>query len=276
MIICSFRDGAHSASSHNPNYWNDVAKTWQHTSQQKVLRSISDVLNNRLFGAWLPTEKVQRLLKTDLFDESLTDGLYPLLSQHTENVVGIDISVDTVTAAKQRHQQLKAIPADVRHMPFASESFDIIISNSTLDHFETSEDIIAGLLELKRVLKKDGQLLITLDNHTNPLIFIRNALPYTLLSRLGLVPYYTGVTFGACRLKRALEELDFTVKEVTSFWHFPRFLLVTMMSIVDRYFSDTFKQRLINAVLSFEFLSKWPTKYVTGQFVAARAIKGHQ
>src|SRR5210317_1205759 len=83
----------------NPTrYWDDVADTWQHTNRQKVLRSISDILNTRLLDTWLPTEKVQYLLKTDLFDESLTDGLLPLLSRHAERITGIDISSDIVTA----------------------------------------------------------------------------------------------------------------------------------------------------------------------------------
>ena len=259
--------------SQSPNYWNDIAKTWQQTKQQKLLRSVSDILNNRLFDAWLPAEKVPSLLKTDLFDESLTDGLYPLLSRYADRITGIDVSNNIVTAAKQRHPQLDTVKTDVRHLPFTSESFDIIVSNSTLDHFETSDDIIASITELKRVLRKDGQLMITLDNYTNPTIFLRNTLPYNALNHLGIVPYYVGKTFGVRRLRRVLEELEFTVLEITSFWHFPRILLVMMANAIDRFHSNPQKQRLINGVLAFEYLSQLPTKYLTGQFIAAKAVK---
>lgn len=257
---------------HNTEYWNEIAYTWQHTKQQKLLRSISDMLNIRLFDAWLPTEKVSSLLKTDLFDESLTDGLYPLLSQHTERIVGIDISANIVTIAKQRHQQLEAVKADVRHLPFASETFNIIISNSTLDHFKTSREIVTSLKELNRVLRKDGQLLITLDNYTNPVIFLRNALPFNLLNRLGILPYYVGATFGARRLKQTLEALEFSVVDVKTIWHCPRILLAAIAKILD-HMLDKSKHSFLNTVVEFESLSKLPTKYLTGHFIAAKAIK---
>lgn len=257
----------------NANYWNEIANTWQHTNQQKLLRLISDTLNDRLFDNWLAPKKVNRLLKTDLFDESLTDGLYPLLSKRAKSVVGIDISAATINAAKQHHKQLQAVIADVRHLPYASGTFDIIVSNSTLDHFQTSAEIITSLKELKRVLRKDGQLLITLDNITNPIIALRHILPFKLLNRLGIVPYYVGATFGARRLKSTLEELNFSVLEVTTFWHFPRIFLVPIATVVDKYFSDKFRRKFLNMILAFEYLSKLPTKYITGQFVAAKAIK---
>lgn len=261
------------ATDQSSDYWNTVSRTYQQTDQQKLLRCISDLINISLFTTWLPSEKAQSLLKTDLFDESLTDGLYPLLSHHAERVVGIDITSDFVAAARQRHPQMETVNTDVCNLPFPSETFDIIVSNSTLDHFETSKDIIAGLQELKRVLKKQGQLLITLDNYTNPLVFLRNALPFNLLNRLGIVPYYVGATFSARHLRRVLEEMDFTVVATTSCWHFPRIFLAAIALILTSFSSDKQKQRVLRAVLSFEHLSKLPTKYITGQFIAVKAIK---
>ena len=199
--------------------------------------------------------------------------LYPLLSKRANSVVGIDISFATVNGVKQDHTGLQTVVADVRCLPYISGTFDIIVSNSTLDHFETSAEIIASLKEFKRVLREDGQLFITLDNPTNPIIFLRRILPIKLLNRLGIVPYYVGVTFGARRLKQTLEELGFSVLEVTTFWHFPRIVVVAVALIVGRCFSDKFKQKFLKVILSFESLSKYPTKYLTGQFVAARAVK---
>src|SRR5574341_1753589 len=105
-------------------------------------------------------------------------------------VFGIDLSLLTVRAAKLRHHGLKATGADVRHLPFADGVFDVIVSNSTLDHFESSDEIISSLQELHRVLRTGGQLLLTLDNLANPLISLRNVLPFGLLNRLNIVPYY--------------------------------------------------------------------------------------
>src|SRR4029434_1314077 len=58
---------------------------------------------------------------------------------------------------------------------FADEAFDVIVSNSTLDHFGSWAELGASLHELHRVLKTRGLLIITLDNRANPIVALRNA-----------------------------------------------------------------------------------------------------
>lgn len=255
------------------NYWDEVADTWEQSSQQNLLRLVSDQLNNQLFRQWLPQKKVNYILKTDLFDESLSNGLKPLLSEYTHSFIGVDLSLQTIHKVKDKHRQLNAIVADVRHLPFKSGAIDLIVSNSTLDHFKTRLEIVNSLKELNRVLKNKSQLLITLDNMANPCIFIRNILPYQLLNRLGIVPYFIGKSYSPFRLKRALKELNFSVVEITAFWHFPRIFLNVLAAFVAKYFSGRLNKFFLDKILIFEYLSKLSTKYFTGQFVAARAIK---
>ncbi len=258
----------------NTKYWDEVAKTWQYTIRQRVLRSISDMLNNRLLDRWLPKRRVDCLLKTDLFDESLTEGASSLLATRAKKAVGIDNSVAVLNSAKRNnHNKLHMTAADVRHLPFATGTFDIIVSNSTLDHFERSEDIIFSLKELNRVLRQNGQLLITLDNPLNPFVALRSVFPFSLLNHLGIVPYYVGATLGAHRLRRTLEELGFSVMEVTTLWHFPRIIVADLANIVDKLLSGKLTPKFLKVILAFEYLSKLPTKYFTGHFVAARGIK---
>lgn len=52
---------------------------------------------------------------------------------------------------------------DVRMMPFATESYDIVFSSHTLEHF-AREEIDAVLDEWVRVLKPDGELRLVLPN----------------------------------------------------------------------------------------------------------------
>jgi ubiquinone/menaquinone biosynthesis C-methylase UbiE len=255
-------------------HWNKIAVNWHQTDQHKLLRSFSDLLNLSLFDGWLPSpKKAERLLKTDLFDESLTEGLCPFLSKRAHHVICMDLSVSTVTAAKQRHPHLLVIVADVRHLPFAPGTFEVVVSNSTLDHFKTSADIIASLKGLNSVMRNGAQLLVTLDNKTNPIIYLRNMLPYKLLHKLGFLPYYVGATFSAHGLKKVLQELNFSVIATTAFWHFPRIIMAVMALLIHRFGSEKSRQRLFKIILSVENLSKLPTRYITGQFVAARAIK---
>ena len=84
---------------------------------------------------------------------------------------------------------------------------------STLDHFRSHSEIVTSLRELLRVLRPGGQLLLTLDNPANPLVGLRNALPFGLLHRLRIVPYYVGATCGPRGLRRLLPQVGFEVLE---------------------------------------------------------------
>lgn len=213
------------------------------------------------------------MLKTDVFEESLGEGLYANLTSHANYVVGIDLSAVTAHAAKKRHAGLLAIGADVVCQPFADRTFDVIISISTIDHFESKDSIIAGLYELYRLLKVGGQLIITLDNVANPIIAIRNILPCNLLSRLNLVPYYVGASLKKDELQQYLELVGFEVAEINSIMHFPRILAMAMAAITQNPSRRRLQKHLLNFLLNFERISVWPTRFLTGYFIAANAIK---
>ncbi len=51
--------------------------------------------------------------------------------------------------------------ADIFHLPFKSKSFDIIYALDMLEHLENVE---LALIEIKRVLKKDGLLIVSIPN----------------------------------------------------------------------------------------------------------------
>jgi SAM-dependent methyltransferase len=175
-------------------YWNTIAEIWQEAYSQALWRMHSDAVNSMLLAEWWPKGSVERVLKTDLFDEALGDGLYPPLMLRANSIIGMDISTVTAQAAVTYHHDLHAVGADARCLPFIDDAFDVIISNSTLDHFGSSAELGTSLHELHRVLKTHGLLIITLDNRANPIVALRNAVPFPLLNRLGIVPYYVGAT----------------------------------------------------------------------------------
>ena len=148
-------------------YWDTVTEAWQEAHPQRLWRDHNDAVNVALFRRWLAKDRVKRLLKTDLFDEAFSEGLYPLLASRAQCLFGVDISPPLVQAAWSRHPDLSATCADVRRLPFAYGMFDVIVSNSTLDHFETWDDLVTTLHELCRVLRQGGELLLTLDNPSN-------------------------------------------------------------------------------------------------------------
>jgi SAM-dependent methyltransferase len=253
-------------------YWDTVAETWQSVQPQTLWRVHSDAVNTALVTRWLPAGRAGRLLKTDMFDESVSGGLYSPLAARTRSVFGIDLSHCTAQAARTHHG-MQAINADVRVLPFADNAFDVVVSMSTLDHFKTPHEIVASLRELKRVLRRDGLLLLTLDNLANPMVALRSVLPFELLHRLGVLPYYVGATFGPRRLRSVIAELDFEVIEVNSILHCPRIFAVVVANIVRKYAAGQKQNDFLSFLSGFEQLSKLPTRFLTGYFTAIKAVK---
>jgi SAM-dependent methyltransferase len=235
-------------------------------------REHSDVVNASWITARL-SGTARYILKTDLFDEAVGSGLYPYLTRSTGSMIGIDIAPSAASAARSRYPALVAIGADVRHLPFADDVFDAIVSNSTLDHFSTLDVVAEALRELHRVLRSGGALLLTMDNRANPAVALRNALPLRILTGLGIVPYRLGATCGPWRLKKLLSEAGFTVQETSAILHCPRIFAIARASRIERYGSAAARCRFLELLNGWERLGCWPTNYLTGYYVAVSAVK---
>ena len=85
-----------------------------------------------------------------------------ILAEAASLVCGVDISAEAIEHAKNKYQKDNLLfhTGSVADIPFDNESFDIIISFETIEH--VSEDLqIQFLNEIKRVLKKDGLLIMS-------------------------------------------------------------------------------------------------------------------
>ena len=89
-------------------------------------------------------------------------NLLPLLESRCARVIGMDISFEVVRTAKERLTQDGSREREAPwcrtrgSQAFLTGTFDYIVSNSTLDHFEESDDLIKSLRELERILKPGG------------------------------------------------------------------------------------------------------------------------
>lgn len=147
------------------------------------------------------------------------------------------------------------------------------MSNSTLDHFASQEEIRAGIAELARTLRPGGQLLLTLDNLANPAVWLRNALPHRGLARLGLarlglVPYATGATCGPRGARAHVAATGLVVRGTTAIMHCPRVAAVVAARRLERRGGEASRRRFARALMAFEWLERWPTRDLTGYFVA--------
>ncbi len=78
----------------------------------------------------------------------------------TDNLTVSDISEKLSKDVAQK-LECKYLSGDCAHLPMADGSFDIIVSSECIEH---TPDPYASLLEMKRVLKRGGRLVITTPN----------------------------------------------------------------------------------------------------------------
>jgi O-antigen biosynthesis protein len=78
-------------------------------------------------------------------------------------VIGCDISKESIEYAQKHYQKdnIKFVTNDIKKLNFNDEEFDCVISFETLEHIKDQKLVIS---ELKRVLKKDGILIISTPN----------------------------------------------------------------------------------------------------------------
>jgi SAM-dependent methyltransferase len=262
--------------SSNREHWDQVAEHWRESRPDGPWRLHADRINADLLDRWLPSNRIGRLLKTDLFDEAATGGLSDLLQGRAQLVVGIDLSRVTAGVAQSRANGIMVACADVRALPFADETFDVIVSNSTLDHFRSRKELIASMRELNRVTRPGGELVLTLDNRANPVVALRNALPFHWLNHIRVLPYYVGVTCGPRGLRKLLAETNWDLREMDAILHCPRFLVIQLSQILVRRAGIKTQKQFFTRLARFERLARWPTRYLTGYFVAAHAVRGRK
>lgn|GEM_PF-176139 len=265
MLAWSLVPGMKPGAVDEKRYWEQVGAEWQQSQTDRLWRAHSDAVNRAWLEAWWPQRKVERVLKTDMFDETVGEGVFEVLKSRARFAVGMDIALATKPQ----------VAADVRQPPFAKGVFDLIVSNSTLDHFQTEEELVASLRELRRSLRPGGELLLTLDNAANPIVAIRNILPFALLRRLGLTPYQVGVTCGPWKLRRLLRETGFEVAEMSALLHCPRLFAVKRARAVEQSGDATRREAFLKGLMKWERLARWPTRWWTGYFVAIRAVRSH-
>ncbi len=234
-------------------------------------RAYCDSLHWRLMQRWVGGSHFRRALKTDLFDESVGEGCCGALAGISDEIQGIDISAEVVQSASRRNPAMKMSVGDVRHLDFANSSFDLVLSNSTLDHFATVQEIEQSIGEIARVLGENGILILTMDNPWNPIVALRNTLPQNLTRRAGLIPYFMGRTLSMPALIRAVENAGLMVQQRCYFQHTPRVAALHLCRLLGR--QGKLRASLITTMLEMETLADWPTAALTGHYSALLASK---
>ena len=259
-------------------YWDEILAESCRGAPLDAWRSYMQQIYRRLLRDWLPGATSGFGLKTDLFEEAVSP--HYLLSDLGQGSVGIDCSPAIVQAACRRLQvnnpQHLLIVGELRQLPLKAGAIKRVLAGSSLDHFPNKSDITKSLLELARVLAPGGTLVITFDNPHNPVVWLRNLLPFVWLNRLGLVPYYVGKTYTRTEARKQLKAVGLTVTDETAVAHAPRAPAIWLVMLVERLGWPSLQSLIARFLDSSERLERWPTRYRTGYYIALRAQKGRR
>lgn len=260
--------------------WETVVGDYQRTRREDLWRMHLQKIYRDLIDSWIGHIRGGIVLKTDLFDEAISShNPFSLVQSQCKHIVGIDAEKSVVQhAVKKISNGLKAdnhmaVVADIICLALKSNAFDWVLSFSTLDHFDNKRLIFESLNELHRVLKPGGTLIITLDNQYNPLVLLRNLLPFQYLKAFGIIPFPMGVTLTESELRSFLNSNGFHVEASAAIVHSPRILAIRVGQLLNKLENQRLTSIYFKFLERLEIFQKLPSRYITGYFSALKATK---
>jgi len=135
----------------NKKLWNNIATDFSHTRNYvwEDIRNLADYAK--------PGMKI--------LDLGCGNGrLYEIFKDKNVNYIGIDISEKLIRLAQTKYPEAQFLVGDGLDLPFKDNSFDVIYSIAVFHHLPSQRLRIQFLKEARRVLKKDGKIILTVWN----------------------------------------------------------------------------------------------------------------
>ncbi len=115
-------------------------------------------------------QTIERKRPKKILDAGCGRGFYIYCLQYyrfIKEIHGIDVNKQYLAIARKNitDNRVKITNSNVYHLPYNNNYFDLIICSEVLEHLL---DDGRALLELRRVLKKNGILIITVPNKNFP------------------------------------------------------------------------------------------------------------
>ncbi len=249
-------------------YWDRVGRAREGHHLERRVAEYKGLEHVRLLEAWSGSRGLGAVLKTDAYEEAYgPDTFVPWLLARSGSVSVVDVSKTITAKARKAVRGADYSCADVTALPFRDGSFDLAVSNSTLDHLAES-DVPAALSELNRVIKAGGVLVLTLDNAHNPLY----RLGYHVGKSCGLVGHRQEKCYLEREVRPLLAEAGFSVSEVRSIVHLPTpfNLVAKTLSSISPGLSDP---PLRMGIRFFSAFGMGGRNRHTGWFLAFRCVK---
>jgi SAM-dependent methyltransferase len=250
-------------------YWDSVAKSVKGSHLERNVAEYKRQEHIMLLEKWcgdLLNEST--MLKTDSYEEAFgLDSFMDWLTLKSNSVFCIDISKEILMRARERHPSTRLLNASVLKLPFRNQTFDLIISNSTLDHL-AFEDVPLALKEFSRTLRSGGMLILTLDNAHNPIY----RLGYFINKKIGHSAYVQERCYSKNEIVPMLKEAGFDVKEIGSIVHLPTpfNLIARITSPLNRLLCDL---PVKTGIAIFSIFGLKGRNIHTGWFLALKCVK---
>ena len=226
----------------------------------------------KLVRKWGENLSDKKILKTDLYEEAVgyDDILFDIAQKNSE-IYGIDISPNIVKKANSikiaKNANMDFSIQDVRCLKFSDNSFNLIISNSTLDHFP---EVSMAMQELNRVLKNNGILILTLHNKHNPLLYLllKGAKIFNRYYK-----FYSEDAYSIKETKKLMEKAGFIIKDSTTILHIPPLIpsITNELYKKNNKFLKNIGWIIFNCSL---FIANMPLlRHFTGYLIAIKGVK---
>lgn len=145
----------------------------------------------------------------------------------TARVVGIDLEPDLLT---DNRSNPFGVRGDVTALPFVSESFDMVISRSVVEHLQAPVD---AFREFARILRPGGILILVTPNKYDYVSLLAHLTPHSFHQRIvsrifGVSPddvfptFYRANTRGAIR--KSMTAAGLSERSVALIAHYPAYL----------------------------------------------------
>jgi len=174
-------------------------------------------------------------LKPDhrVLDAGCGDDL-PLLTRYAP-LASFVVGIDVVPPSVPKPGNTEVLRGDLAHLPFADQSFDLIVSRSVVEHLEAPEAVFA---EFHRVLRPGGRVVFTTPNRLYYSSLIAAAIPYAWKHRFmravfGEHVYDDFPVFYRANTRKAIarlaRSLGLSVVRLSALRHFPFYFMFSPM-----------------------------------------------
>jgi SAM-dependent methyltransferase len=132
-------------SHHYPILYEVEDTHWWYVGRRRIIRSLVERIRTTLHNS-----------NPSILDVGCGTGANLKMLTGYGRAEGVDISPQAVEFCRERGLDSVKLGA-VEQLPYESDSFDLV---TTLDVIEHLDDDVAGLREMRRVLRRDGRILV--------------------------------------------------------------------------------------------------------------------